>query len=177
MKYAQVFVWWQALSGTVQVAFVVLVAGVYLPETAYALYSWSVIIHTFIQIPGFYTVMRNAFRGWQRFDYGTALELGTSLIFPMITQPLLVLLMAAWGRTHPVFGQSMAGLLGMGLAAYVTEALTFGVGLLLYTRLGYNTRLLFMAHFDWQPLSRLSALAFTICWARWPGLPDRRLKF
>jgi O-antigen/teichoic acid export membrane protein len=152
IQYGQVFVWWQALSGAFQVAMVVIFSSLYLPGTAYALYAWSVIIHTFIQIPGFYAVMKNAFRGWQRSDYGTALELGTSLLFPMLTQPVMVLLMAAWGRGHPVFGQSMGGLLGMGLAAYATEALTFVVGIWLYRRLGYNTRLLFLAHFDWATI-------------------------
>lgn len=152
VKYAQVFVWWQALSGSVQVALVVILASVYLPETAYAIYAWSVIIHTFIQIPGFFAVMKHAFRGWQRFDYGTALELGTGLIFPMITQPVLVLAMAAWGRSQPVFGQAMGGLLGMGLAAYATELLTFLVGLGLYRRLGYNIKVIFLAHFDWQTI-------------------------
>lgn len=148
VKFAQVYVWWQALSGAIQVSLIVLIGSFYLPETAYALYSWSVIIHCFIQIPGFYTVMRSALRGWQRSDYGTALELGASLLFPMITQPILVLAMAAWGRSNPIFGQSMGGLLGMGLAAYATEALTFVVGLWLYKRLGYNAQVLFLAHFD-----------------------------
>ncbi len=149
IQYGQVYVWWQALSGAGQVALVSIVASAYLPGTAYALYAWSVIIHTMIQIPGFYTVMRSAFRGWQRFDHATALELGTSLVFPMLTQPVIVLVMAAWGRAHPIFGPAMGGLLGMGIAAYATEALTFLVGVVLYRRLGYNTRLLFLAHFDW----------------------------
>jgi O-antigen/teichoic acid export membrane protein len=152
IQYGQVFVWWQALSGAFQVALVILVASLYLPQTAYALYTWSVIIHTFIQIPGFYAVMKNALRGWQRSDYGTALELGTSLIFPMLTQPVIVLLMAAWGHGHPTFGPAMGGLLGMGIAAYATEALTFLLGIWLYRRLGYNTRLLFLAHFDWDTI-------------------------
>lgn len=150
IQYGQVFVWWQAISGTIQVSMVVMLASSLLPESAYALYAWSVIIHTLIQVPGFFTVMKHAFRGWQRSDYGTALELGTSLIFPMLTQPVLVLIMVAWGRAHPIFGQAMGGLLGMGLAAYATELLTFLLGLWLYRRLGYNTRLLFLAHFDWK---------------------------
>jgi O-antigen/teichoic acid export membrane protein len=44
----------------------------------------------------------------------------------------------------------MGGLLGMGVAAYAAELLTFGLGAWLYRRLGYGTRILFLAHFDWQ---------------------------
>ena len=45
VKYGQVFVWWQALSGAAQVALVVILAGTLMPRTAYAIYTWSVIHH------------------------------------------------------------------------------------------------------------------------------------
>lgn len=150
VQYGQVFVWWQALSGAVQVAIMVALAGSLLPSTVYAIYAWSIIIHTFIQIPGFYQVMRNALTGLQRFDYAQILDLALAVIFPMIAQPILVTLMFAWGKGHPIFGAPMGGLLGMGLAAYFAELLTFMLGMWLYRRIGYNARLYFLAHFDWS---------------------------
>ena len=171
IQYAQVFVWWQALSGAFQVAMVTAVAGTVLPRTTYALYAWSIIVHTLIQIPGFYQVMRHALMSWQRFDYAQIVELGLYLLFPMITQPVIVTLMVAWGRNHPVFGVSMAGLLGLGLAAYASEVLSFLIGLWLYRRLGYGLRVLFLAHFDWDTVrtafrfgvfEMLGSLAWTI---------------
>jgi O-antigen/teichoic acid export membrane protein len=149
IQYGQVFVWWQALSGALQVAMVTAVAGTLLPRTPYALYTWSIIIHTFIQIPGFYQVMRHGLMAWQRFDYAQILDIALALIFPMLTQPVLVTLMVRWGAAHPIFGGPMGGVLGMGMAAYAAELLSFLVGLWLYRRLGYNARLLFLAHFDW----------------------------
>jgi O-antigen/teichoic acid export membrane protein len=150
VQYGQVFVWWQALSGAVQVAIMVSLAGSVLPGTAYAIYAWSIIIHTFIQIPGFYQVMRNALTGLQRFDYAQILDLALAVIFPMISQPILVTLMYHWGKSNPIFGAPMGGLLGMGLAAYAAELLTFLLGLWFYRRIGYNARLYFLAHFDWS---------------------------
>lgn len=149
IQFGQVYIWWQALSGAFQVALIIAIAGTALPKTAYALYTWSVIIHTFIQIPGFFQVMRFSLKAWQRFDYAQILDLGYALVFPILTQPLIVTLLVIWGRSNPVFGTAMGGLLGMGFAAYATEALTFVLGVWLYRRLGYNTRLLFLAHFDW----------------------------
>ena len=150
VQYGQVFVWWQALSGAIQVAIMVSLAGSVLPSTAYAIYAWSIIIHTFIQIPGFYQVMRNALTGLQRFDYAQILDLALAVIFPMISQPILVSLMYSWGKAHPIFGAPMGGVLGMALAAYAAELLTFLLGLWLYRRIGYNAKLYFMAHFDWS---------------------------
>ena len=148
--YGQVFVWWQTLSGAVQVALMVALAGTLLPNSVYAIYTWSVIIHTFIQIPGFYQVMRHALTGIQRFDYAQVLDLGLAVIFPMLAQPVFVSLMVVWGRSQPVFGAAMGGLLGMGVAAYAVELLTFGLGLFLYRRLGYGARVYFLAHFDFK---------------------------
>jgi O-antigen/teichoic acid export membrane protein len=148
IQYGQLFVWWQALSGAVQVALVVLLASVVAPHTAYALYAWSVIIHAFIQLPGFFQVFRNALLGWQRQDYGQLLELMLSAVLPMAVQPIFVGVMVVWGQQNPVFGGPMGGLLGMGLAAYAAEVLTFVFGWWLYHRIGYSTKILFLAHFD-----------------------------
>lgn len=150
IQYGQVFVWWQALSGAVQVALVIGLASTLAPRSAYALYAWSVIIHSFIQIPGFYQVMKHALTGFQRLDYSRILEVGLNVVLPMLVQPIFVTIMFAWGKAHPVFGGAMGGLLGLGLAAYAAEALTFVLGLWLYKRVGYNARILFLAHFDWE---------------------------
>ncbi len=150
IKYGQVFVWWQFLSGAVQVALVIALAAVAAPRSAYALYAWSVVIHAFIQIPGFYRVFLYAFSGFQRTDYARYLDLGLNVILPMIVQPIFVTIAYAWGKSHPAFGGAMGGLLGMGIAAYAAELLTFVLGLWLYRRIGLNTRILFLAHFDWD---------------------------
>ncbi|MFN2152720.1 MAG: lipopolysaccharide biosynthesis protein, partial [Anaerolineales bacterium] len=149
-QYGQVFVWWQALSGAVQVALVVAIASTLAPKSAYALYAWSVIIHAFVQVPGFFQVMRNALNGFQRQDYARYLDVGLNLVFPMIVQPIFVGLAYAWGKSHPQFGGAMGGLLGLGIAAYASELLTFLLGWWLYRRAGYNPKVLFLAHFDWQ---------------------------
>jgi O-antigen/teichoic acid export membrane protein len=150
IQYGQVFVWWQALSGAVQVALVVAIASTLAPKSAYALYAWSVIIHAFVQVPGFFQVMRNALNGFQRQDYARYLDVGLNLVFPMIVQPIFVGLAYAWGKSHPQFGGAMGGLLGLGIAAYASELLTFLLGWWLYRRAGYNPKVLFLAHFDWQ---------------------------
>ncbi len=150
IQYGQLFLWWQALSGAVQVALVVALASTAVPRTAYALYAWSIITHTLVQIPGFYQVFRNALTGLQRFDYAQILDLALGGFLPMLVQPPIVMLMFYWGKRNPAFGGPMAGLLGMGLAAYAAEALTFVLGFWLYRRLGYGVRILFLAHFDWE---------------------------
>ena len=160
IQYGQVFVWWQALSGAVQVALVVGIASTIVPKSAYALYAWSVIIHAFIQVPGFFQVMRNALNGFQRQDYARYLDMGLQVVIPMLIQPVFVGLMYAWGKSHPIFGGAMGGLLGLGIAAYGAELLTFLLGWWLYRRLGFNTRILFLAHFEFGVFEMLGTMAW-----------------
>lgn len=153
IQYGQVFVWWQALSGAVQVALVIGLASTLAPKSAYAIYAWSVIIHAFIQIPGFYQVMRHALTGFQRLDYSRFLDIFVTFI-PIAIQPVFVTLMFAWGKSHPAFGGAMGGLFGLGMAAYAAELVTFLLGLWFYKRVGYNARILFLAHFDWEVIKQ-----------------------
>ena len=150
IMFGQVFVWWQVFSGAFDVTLMVILATTVLPRTAYAIYSWSVIVHMFINIPGFYRIMRHALTGLQRSDYAQVIDLGWALVFQMFAQPVFVGIMLAWGKTHPVFGTTISGLIGMGIAGYAVEVMAFLLGLFLYKRLGYNARVYFMAHFDWQ---------------------------
>ena len=154
IQFGQVFVWWQFVSGAVQVALVIGLAATVAPRSAYALYAWSVIIHAFIQIPGFYRVFLYAFGGFQRNDYARYLDVGLNVLLPMIVQPIFVTVAYAWGKSHPAFGGAMGGLLGLGIAAYAAEVLTFGLGLWLYRRIGLNARVLFLAHFDWDVVKK-----------------------
>jgi O-antigen/teichoic acid export membrane protein len=150
IQYGQVFIWWQVLSGAVQVALVIGLASTFAPRSAYALYAWSVIIHALIQIPGFYQVFRHALTGFQRLDYSRLLDIVKEVVMPMVVQPVFVGLMFLWGKSHPMFGGALGGLFGLGMAAYAAELLTFYIGWRLYRRVGYNARILFLAHFDWE---------------------------
>jgi O-antigen/teichoic acid export membrane protein len=150
IQFAQFFVWWQALTGAIQVALVVTLTSAFLPETAYAVLIWSIVTHAMIQIPGFYRIFTDSLSAYQRADYNQILDIAMTMVIPMIIQPIVISLMVMWGRSNPVFGQAMGGLLGLGVSAYVMEFVSFWFGWWLYTRLGYNAKLLFLAHFDWS---------------------------
>ena len=50
-KYIQVYVWWQALSGAIQVALVVALTSLGVVRTPYALFAWSIIVHCWSRSP------------------------------------------------------------------------------------------------------------------------------
>jgi len=159
-KYMQVYVWWQALSGAVQMALVVALTSIGLVHTPYALFAWSIVMHSVIQIPGFYGVFRGTLNGLQRNDYARYIDAAWAIVIPILTQLALVPIFYAWGKANPVLGASMGGVLGMGAAAYALELVTFLLGLWLYKRIGYKASVLFMAHFDWEIIKETFRFGF-----------------
>ncbi len=151
-KYMQVFVWWQALSGAIQVALVVALTSLGIVHTPYALFAWSIVIHTLIQIPGFYGVFRSTLNALQRSDYARYIDAAGTIVLPVLTQLALVPIFYAWGKANPALGASMGGVLGLGAAAYAIELSNFLLGFWLYKRIGLKANVLFMAHFDWETI-------------------------
>ena len=148
VQFGQLYVWWQLLTGAFQVALVVMLAGTGIPHTTYAVYTWLIIAHTFIQVPGFYGVMRNAMYAQQRLDYAQILDNAWALIWPIVTQVIFVPIFWVFGSQTPVLGPAVGGAIGMAVAAYMVELFNFILGWWLYRRAGYNARLFFLAHFD-----------------------------
>ncbi len=157
IKYAQLFVWWQAITGTIQLGLVVLIAAFIVPHTGYAFMSYYLILHALIQFPGFLTVFQHTLRAYQKQDYDQVLNL-IFYLAPILVQSVTVFLFSRWGASNPVFGDSMGGVFGLGVGAYLTQVLVFLAGYTLLKRLGYNAGVLFMVHFDRKTI--VSALSF-----------------
>jgi O-antigen/teichoic acid export membrane protein len=148
------FVWWQMLTGAVQVTIFVALSSFFLPKTSYAIYTWIIITHAIIQTPGIYQLMRYALTGFQRFDYAQIVDIGFAVVFPIVAQLIVVYPIYKWGLSHPLVGPALGGALGMAIALYVTELLTFVIGYILYRRVGYSMKILFLAHFDWEVIKK-----------------------
>jgi len=154
IQYGQMFVWWQMLTGALQVTIFVALSSFFLPKTTYAIFTWIIITHAIIQMPGIYQLMRYALTGFQRFDYAQIVDIGFAVVFPIIAQLIVVYPVYKWGLSNPLVGPALGGALGMAFALYVTEILTFIIGYILYHRLGYNMKILFLAHFDWEVIKK-----------------------
>ncbi|HEY9160525.1 MAG TPA: hypothetical protein VIS94_05530 [Desulfomonilia bacterium] len=154
IQFGQMYVWWQMLTGALQVTIFVALSSFFLPKTTYAIYTWIIITHAIIQMPGIYQLMRYALTGFQRFDYAQIVDIGFAVVFPIIAQLIVVYPVYKWGLSNPMIGPALGGALGMAFALYGTELLTFIIGYILYRRVGYSMKLLFLAHFDWEVVKK-----------------------
>ncbi len=148
-RYVQLYVWWQLVSGGIQMGVVVLLAALVFPQTMLAHLSYYFVIHALVQFPGFLQVFRLFFRAIQRFDYEQVLT-ALLLIGGAGIQAFTVLLTRWWGARNPALGEAMGGVLGLGVGLYLTEWLVFAVGVALYRRMGYAWRAIFVPAFNWR---------------------------
>lgn len=148
VQFGQLFVWWQLITGMMQATIFIALACFVMPKTALAIYSFSVITHTMIQVPGFYSLTKCSLQGVQRYDFSQTLDILQNLVLPIILQSIIVLPMYIAGRNNPSWGSSLTGLIGMGVAAYAQALLSFLIGAWLYKKLGYGLKVFFFAHFD-----------------------------
>jgi O-antigen/teichoic acid export membrane protein len=162
LRSVQFFVWWQILTGLVQVTMAVLVAVLVLPHTRYGFSSNFVILIALSQYPGFFAVVTFFFQAYQRFDYNIGLDLLSDWVLRFGLQIPFVLLFRAWGQAHPEYGEAFGAVIGIGVGYYVSTIVTFGIGVLLYRRLGLRLLPLFLAHFDRKTVARMLSFGLKV---------------
>ncbi|MFH1131858.1 MAG: lipopolysaccharide biosynthesis protein [Pseudomonadota bacterium] len=155
IRSAQFFVWWQILTGLVQLSLACVAAVVVLPHTRYGYSSNFVILVALGQYPGFFGVITFFFQAYQRFDYNIGLDLLSDWVLRFVLQVPFVLLFRAWGRANPEYGEALGAALGIGVGFYVSSVVSFLLGVALYRRLGLRLLPLFLAHFDLSTTKRM----------------------
>jgi O-antigen/teichoic acid export membrane protein len=155
LRSTQFFVWWQMLTGLMQVTLASLVAVLVLPHTRYGFSSSFVILIALSQYPGFFGVVTFFFQAYQRFDYNIALDLLADWVLRFALQIPCVLWFRAWGVANPEYGEAFGAAIGIGVGYYASTIVTFLVGVVLYRRLGLRLSPLFLAHFDRATAGRM----------------------
>ncbi|MBW2732866.1 MAG: hypothetical protein JRH20_10785, partial [Deltaproteobacteria bacterium] len=155
LRSAQFFVWWQILTGLVQVSMAVLFAVLILPNTRYGYMSHLVILMALGQYPGFFGVVTFFFQAYQRFDYNIWLDLLSDWVLRFALMIPFVLLFRRWGAANPEYGEAFGAAVGMGVGFYVSTVMGFFIGVFLYKRLGFRMLPLFLAHFDKATAKRM----------------------
>ncbi|MBK6847713.1 MAG: lipopolysaccharide biosynthesis protein [Proteobacteria bacterium] len=148
LRSAQFFVWWQVLSGLVFVTLASLAALLILPHTRYSYSAHFVVLIALIQYPGIFGLLTVFFQAYQRFDLNVGLDLLSDWLLRFALQIPCVLLLRAWGRSHPQYGEAFGAALGIGVGFYLSMIVTFVIGVPLYRRQGLRLLPLFLVHFD-----------------------------
>lgn len=162
VKYAQIFVWFQCLTGVVQVTAVAFVGSIIFPHTYLAHLSYVFIGHSLFQFPGFTLLFIHVFRGMNRVDYEQIANILKYVVFDVAGPYVFILGFRWWGSQNPIFGEALGGAIGQAIGFYLSEWLVFAVSLYMFKSLGFKSGTLFRVDFRSEQVKR--ALKFGAKW-------------
>lgn len=171
IRYVQIFVWYQMISGTLQLVLISFIGAIVFPHTFLAHMTWVFVTHAFFQWPAFFLVFLFFFQAMNRHDYYQLINLLLYGIFNITLQYLVIVLFRVTLGKNIIFGSALAGAIGYSVGNYVIQAASFLVGLWLFKRLGFSLKSIFRVDFTWKEVKE--ALTFGLKWTLgnvWPPL-------
>ena len=167
-RYLQLYVWWQLISGALQVGAVCILSATAMPTLQLAHVSYLLLARAALQFPGMLSVFSVAFRAHQRFDDQQFLNLFALLSTPLLQMALTATLIP-WSEATVGIGPAAAGSFGLAGGIIGAEILTFLLGAVLYHHNGHSIRALFVPSFDAATVREI--LNFGVPWAVGAAIP------
>jgi len=147
IKYVQLFVWFQMISGIAQLFLISFIGSMVFPRTFLAHMSWLFVTHAFFQWPAFFLVFMYLFQAMNRIDLFQILNLLLYAVLNITLQYLVIVLFRFTLGNNPIFGQGLAGAIGYSVGFYVIQVTTFFIGLIMFKRLGFSLKTIFRIDF------------------------------
>lgn len=163
LRYIQIFVWYQMLSGVLQLFLISFLGSLIFPRTFLAHMSWVFVTHAFFQWPAFFLVFMLIFRAMNRLDFFQVLNILTYGIFNITLQYLVIIIFRVVLGPNVVFGDSLAGAIGYSVGFYVVQVASFFTGLWMFKRLGFSVKNLFRVDFSLSEIKE--SFVFGTKWA------------
>jgi hypothetical protein len=153
VKYIQYFIWYQMITGMVQVTIVGVYALYIAPGSDLAYLMWLMLILSTKQYPGFLGVFSGVLNSLQHYDKNNIINFTQGQIIQRITELGFVYLGKMYGQAHPEVGVIMGIAIGASIGTYVDDfigvlisAYFFGDAM---KSIGIRPRDCFRIEFDW----------------------------
>lgn len=154
LHYIQYFIWYQMLTGLMQVTAIALIAFVWAPGSPMAYLTWIMLIYSTFQYPGFLSVFSGLLNSLQHFDKANLLNFVQGQVIQRTTELLFVYLGKVYGQAHPEIGVILGIAIGAAIGRYVDDF----IGVILSAHFfGKAMRIIgirpldcFRIEFDWQ---------------------------
>jgi hypothetical protein len=154
IKYVQYFIWYQAVTGLVQITIISVWAIYFVPETELAYGIWIILTVILKQYPGFPGVFIAMLNSLQQFNKKATVEFFQSEAIQRITEIVFVLLGKWWGASNPAIGELMGIAIGSVFGLYLDDLIVaFIAGYYLSKSMGdygITFKRMFMVEFDWE---------------------------
>ncbi|MBD3351021.1 MAG: hypothetical protein GF364_06005 [Candidatus Lokiarchaeota archaeon] len=158
VQYIQYFIWYQALTGLVQITAISYWALFMVPNTQLAYGIWIMLICITKQWPGFPGVFKGVLNSLQHFDKKAVIDFVQGEAIQRLTEIGFVLLGKWWGQSNPEIGEIMGIAIGSVFGLYLDDVIASIIaGWYLSKSLekyGITFKRLFMVEFKWDLVKR-----------------------
>ncbi len=129
IQYVQFFIWYQMLTGLIQVTVISLVVIYIIRTSEYAYLTWLFLIICQKQWPGMLGTFGAVLEGMQLYNRTNILKFITSDVIQNITNVTFILLGRYLGAQNPMIGELMGAAMGTALGMYVDDFFAMAIGM------------------------------------------------
>jgi hypothetical protein len=153
IKYIQFFVWYQMMTGIIQVTIISVVVIYVVNNTEFAYLAWIFLIMCQKQWPGMLGTFKAVLEGMQLYNKTNILQFIGSDIIQNITNVIFILLGRYFGAQNPAIGEMLGATIGTVIGTYVDDFFAMALSMKFLGKViepfGLQTRDLWACGFDW----------------------------
>ncbi|MHA1204538.1 MAG: lipopolysaccharide biosynthesis protein [Candidatus Heimdallarchaeaceae archaeon] len=162
VKYIQIFIYYQMISGVLQLFLVSFIGSIFFPRSFLAHLSWLFVTHAFFQWPAFFVVFMLIFQAMNRHDMYQILNILLYGVFNITIQYGVIVIFRVTLGKNPIFGDGLAGAIGYSVGNYVIQVVTFLLGLWMFKRQKFSLKSIFRIDFSMAEIKE--SLSFGFKW-------------
>ncbi len=121
LEYIRFFVWYQMMTGIIQVTVISIIILRYVTTSTLAYASWLMLIACQKQWPGMLGTWKSCIDGLQHHNKVQILNFVSGQVFQQATNVIFILLFRYWGSHNPAYGELMGAVIGMAIGGYVDD--------------------------------------------------------
>ncbi|MBN2157627.1 MAG: lipopolysaccharide biosynthesis protein [Candidatus Lokiarchaeota archaeon] len=158
--YVQLFVWWEILSGVVQLLMFTFIGAIIFPQTDFSYLSWMFIVHSLIQFPGIFLVFQYFFSGLQRSDLEMIAFALQYFVLRLVLQVATVPLFKWIFGNFIMYGEAFGAGVGLLIGQLLGDVVLFGITMKMYKKLGLPIGPVFAAEFSKEEFKETAWFGF-----------------
>ncbi len=147
IRYAQLYIWWQMLTGVIQITIVSTLGMFFFNHTDLGHMTWFFILASLGQFPGMLNAITLTLEGMQRFDVKIVTDVVAGQLVNTALNYAAILIFRWLYEASPMYGGAFGAAVGMSIGGIAGGWGSFMVTSIAFKRLGYNVRTLFRVDF------------------------------
>lgn len=158
VQYVQYFIWYQMITGLIQVTALSIWVLTSLNQGFLAYGSWITLIIIIKQYPGFPGVFKGIMNSLQMYSKKNLLDFFQGEAIQVVTEIAFVVIGRQWGLSNPAVGEILGVAIGATFGLYLDDIIATFIGAYILAKelkpYGITFKRFFLVEFDWHLVKR-----------------------